>query len=235
MNAISAYSYLNNPDGDGAILWTSRTADPLTIKSNAKLHYEGKVCAISTHQRLTTSGEGDNNLHPHERPSFLLQHNGIFSGMGNENKSDTNIFCDMLQEKIDGGLSELEAIKTLMPTMQGSYSIVYYSKAKKQIWYFRNDATAFYMLSTKSYIIGSTSRNNVIVAAHLLHEDSIGIFTPATGHIYHIGNKVKVVGQFEPYKIIYPEYCDTKWLSVNGYYGQFYDYSENSTLKEWTK
>ena len=97
MNIISYISWQGNNDGEGFI---SLSKDGLsTDRSKQKFKYVGDQWFLSTHQRLATSGKNESNIHPHETEDLILQHNGIFGGMGNVDKSDTKEYAEKLQEE----------------------------------------------------------------------------------------------------------------------------------------
>jgi hypothetical protein len=111
------------------------------------------------HFRTSTSGHGTENTQPIMKGNFMVIHNGVFTGAGNINASDTA----MITEKLDK-LYEVANIKTnkeeetfitrFLEITEGWYSTFIYSLKTKKLYYYRKGAS-FYsahgglMLSTK--------------------------------------------------------------------------------------
>lgn len=111
------------------------------------------------HFRNATIGRTEENTQPIVSGNFLVIHNGIFTGIGNYDQSDTRVFTEKLdkefrKEKITGKKAEKEFLDAYLLTVEGWYSMFIYSWQTEKLYYFRKDAS-FYssfnnlLLSTK--------------------------------------------------------------------------------------
>jgi len=166
MNAISFNSFNHNSDGEGFFLKGNNKN--LFGKSKTKIIFNEPAYLFITHQRLSTSGHNKNNIHPHQKNGFLLFHNGIFSGLGNEKASDTAQYFQKLLKIYDKNKNIIKSIKELNNKISGSYSIVLIDLNKDKYYYYKNNSTSFYKLENKNYIIGSTIKENIQYAKSYL-------------------------------------------------------------------
>lgn len=169
MDIVSWNSFSSNDDGEGYIGFTSRKL--LVDRSLNKILYKnlGKFHTLITHQRFATSGFNLSNVHPHESKNFILQHNGVFTGLGDKNISDTKCYLDKLEEYYIESNDIITSIKRLSVEIHGSYSIVLLSKKTNRVYYYKNSSTNMYILEDKNYIVMSTSNNNLKIARILLN------------------------------------------------------------------
>lgn len=164
MDIVSWNSYSSNDDGEGYIAFGSRkyqidrSIDKILYKNLQKFH------TLITHQRYTTSGYGLNNTHPHESKDFVLQHNGVFLGVGDKDNSDTKIYLEFLQKVFDVEKNILKSVKICSESFKGSYSIVLFDKNTEKVYYYKNSSTSMYILEDKNYIVMSTSEKNLKIA-----------------------------------------------------------------------
>lgn len=196
MDLSSWNSWANNNDGEGYIIKNSTIA---TGRSNDKIDFSKfPACRfLASHQRLTTSGQGENNIHPHDSENFMLMHNGVFSGLGDEERSDTYYYLQKLEEYYKQSNDVLQAIKDVNAIVTGSYSILLYHKQKDEFYYYKNSATNMFSLKTKDYLFMSTSQNNVFFAQELLNSKQ-NIMRVANNKIYKITDKgLKKIGTFK--------------------------------------
>lgn len=187
MDVISIYSFASNDDGEGYIGITSNHTR--TDRSLNKIQYNKLTPfhTLITHQRLTTSGPGINNTHPHEGKNFILQHNGIFHGIGNNDKSDTKIYLETLEQEYKKTLNVIDAIKEVHKKVTGSYSIILYDKNTEKIYYYKNSTTSMYKVEDKKYIAMSTDKKNLKVAKMILGINT-GIKEVKDYNIYELTN-----------------------------------------------
>ena len=101
MDIVSWNSFISNHDGEGFIGFTSRKM--LLDRSVNKILYKNldKFHTLITHQRFATSGFNLSNVHPHESKHFIIQHNGVFTGLGDKDKSDTRCYLESLEEHFE--------------------------------------------------------------------------------------------------------------------------------------
>lgn len=161
-----------NKDGSGGILvrpdgelFVAYSGEQLRIKRDMGWG------TLITHQRLSTSGHNSENLHPHKRDGFLLMHNGVFSGLGNKDKSDTAEYCDLLQAELDKSHDMIAAIQATHKQVSGSYSVLVYVRATRQLIYYKNATTSMHMLEHPKYRLMSTSDDNIKFAKWFMQLD----------------------------------------------------------------
>lgn len=198
MDIASWNSWINNNDGEGYI----RQIKNKTIengRSNNKIDFSKyKPCKfLASHQRLTTSGQGENNIHPHDSKNFMLMHNGVFSGLGDDKRSDTYYYLQKLEDYYNQSNDVAQAIKDVNAIITGSYSILIYHKEKQEFYYYKNSSTSMFSLKTKDYLFMSTSQNNVFFAKELLNSKQ-NINKVGNNKIYKITNNgLKQIGKFK--------------------------------------
>lgn len=98
------------------------------------------------HFRLATSGEGEINTQPILGNSLLVIHNGVFTGLGDKNISDTHEFTANLETLYElanfkSKQAEAKFIEQFLNITEGWYSTFIYSKTSKQLYYFLNRAS----------------------------------------------------------------------------------------------
>jgi hypothetical protein len=207
MDFASYMSFKYNNDGEGYIGFTGKNLLKQD-RSFFKLRYApDKFWFLASHQRYKTSGDGIDNVHPHETKDLIIEHNGIFYAMGDKEKSDTKKFAEMLQEryeKLSGKL--VDAISELMPEVNGSYSVLVMNKNDRKVYYFKDRATNMYKLEDDKFLIMSTDDDNVGFAKWFFEiEKKVEEVEPYK--IYSVLADFKVVGKFKDY-IDMPGYGD---------------------------
>jgi len=168
MNSMSFMSWQGNHDGEGYIALNK--SGFISCKSEKKLKYSIGCYFISSHQRFSTSGKKDSgNAHPHSTKHLEVQHNGIFSGLGNGVRSDTAEFAGMLEKAYVKNQKDIKkAIREVCKEVSGSYSVVVYEKNTEKVFYFKDSNTSMHFIKDKSYLVMSTSRSNVEFAKWFL-------------------------------------------------------------------
>lgn len=165
MSVASWNSWMNgNDDGEGYFGWN---ATKFFLDRNVKkirYHQLEPFRFLVTHQRLTTSGQGHNNLHPHESKSFVLMHNGIFSGKGTPEKSDTKQYLELLERTYADEQDVLRTVKKTNSMISGSYSIILYHKESEKVYYYKEPTTNMFQLLSHQWFFLSTSKNNLELA-----------------------------------------------------------------------
>lgn len=164
MDVVSWSSFRSNSDGEGYIGFDSRKF--IVDRTIGKIVYNELPAfhTIISHQRYSTSGFTLSNTHPHESKDFILQHNGVFHGIGDKEVSDTKIYLSRFQELYNLTNDILVCIKTLDKEISGSYSIVLFDKNTERIYYYKNSSTAMFILDDKKYLVMSTAKNNLEIA-----------------------------------------------------------------------
>ncbi|MBD3248460.1 hypothetical protein GF336_00255 [Candidatus Woesearchaeota archaeon] len=195
MNVMSSLSWISNNDGEGFI---SLNKKGMKIERNMnKIIYKQNAFLISTHQRLTTSGYGGNNIHPHEIDDFVLQHNGVIYGLGNNKESDTKMFFKRLMETNEMNKGNIiQSIKDMSKETYGSYSIVLANKKNNQFLYFKESSTRMYFIEDKDYFIMSTNEKNVEYAK-LFFGIKSKIKEMKANTIFDIRNNLKKIDKIE--------------------------------------
>lgn len=96
------------------------------------------------HFRAKTKGTGQINTQPIDTKDFIVMHNGVFTGLGDENLSDTlNFIANMSELYSAGGVApknEEKFISAYLEQTVGWWSMFIYSKKTKQLYYFRDGA-----------------------------------------------------------------------------------------------
>jgi hypothetical protein len=176
VGVMAFYSRRHNDDGDGCIYAMGK--EWRTMKGRRIDEWPASWCIVQ-HARLATSGKTDANIHPHESESLVLVHNGIFSGLGDAEHSDTARYLALLQQRIDEGLALPDAISATLKATPGSYSIALVDKRTGELWYHKGEGTAMSCIDGKDHIIMSTSADNCAYAAHALGEkEEMGTIKP---------------------------------------------------------
>lgn len=228
MEVASWNSWKSNPHGEGYISITNNAMDFTDKRSLGKLSYidnEPSNVLIS-HQRYTTSGLGLNNTHPHASKDFILMHNGVFSGVGDDDKSDTGVYLDELQSNMDKTKDVLKAIRLTNKSFGGSYSIVLYEKGTGVLYYYKNAMPSMYVLESDDYLFMSTLKWNLEVAQEMFGiKESISdvehnrIFSITSGGLIQLG-------KFKCKKAVY------KTPKNSWYYDDRYSYNWDDSVNK---
>jgi hypothetical protein len=199
MDVVSYNSFRTNDDGEG--FWGFQNGkDIKQDRSFFKLRYAPHTYwFLASHQRFKTSGDGLENIHPHETKDLIIEHNGVFYALGDKDKSDTKKFAEKLQEEYDvQGGDLIKAIGELMPKMNGSYSVLILDKNTKRVYYFKDRATSMYKVENDKYLIMSTDEDNASFGKWFFEIDTkVEEVKPYV--IYNILNGFKSVGKFKDY------------------------------------
>lgn len=233
MNVASYNSFIANDDGEGFLGIGKET---VFKKSKYKLRFNGAYWFLASHQRMATSGYGENNIQPIPTKNLVLMHNGVFSGLGDQKKSDTYYYLDLLDryyEKYNGNLKR--AIKKTNSKVGGSYSILVYDRNTKQIFYYKEPYTDMYFVNSRDYLIMSTKRHNVEYSKFLFGIDK-PIKEAKSGVIYDVMKNLNYVTTF---KEKMGERGGWEVEDTSGYYAKNGDYIGNfsgkGTYSEKTK
>jgi len=216
MNYASWNSWLENRDGEGYIALSDRGLE--VGKGLDKMRYSQSYWFLSTHQRLATTGLNAGNTHPHETKHLLIQHNGILSGLGNTNDSDTKEYVDMLEKSyVKCGNNFVRAVQALHPKISGSYSIVAYEKSSGKAYYFKESWTKMYRIEDSKYLVMSTEAENLKFAQWFLKIEG-NIKEMKSFRIFDIFNGLQPLGKFKEKKYnYYKGYSyddDDEWLPM---------------------
>lgn len=200
MTTVSYNSWKTNNDGEGFIGLGKKGLE--IKKGTTKMRYTKPYWFLVSHQRIKTSGKINiDNTHPHITKNLVLLHNGIFSYLGNEKKSDTKIYIERLDRKYNQKQKELiKAIQTLNRKVSGSYSIVIYEKKSKKVYYYKESLTDMYILENKNWLIMSTTKENLEFAKYFF-DINAKIREIKPYKIYDIFNGFKEIGTFREKRI----------------------------------
>ena len=168
MNVMSYNSWKSNDHGEGFIAQIESDSGVVTGKSPTKIIFRESCKLLVTHQRLSSSGFNDANIHPHETKDLILMHNGVFRGMGNEKDSDTKEYVEKLQQ-LYPIMGLIKAIKYLHKTILGSWSIIVYEKQTGKIFYYKNMLTSMFIVRNNNYLVLSTKYENTEYAKKYLN------------------------------------------------------------------
>ena len=220
MNIVSYYSHLANDDGEGYVGIDEK--DMCFDKGFNKFYFVNPYWFLATHQRIATSGKGVGNTHPHETKDLILMHNGIISSLGSDEKSDSRVFVDMLQEayeKQEGKKDVTMAIREVTKQVSGTYSILVVEKATMDVFYFKERLTSMYKVENNDWLIMSTDDKNVKFAKFWFGIKG-KIKEVEELYIYDVLNNFKKIRKFEEKPYIYTE---SKYYSCGGYGKSDYD------------
>lgn len=108
------------------------------------------------HFRHATSGRTNANTQPIIYGNFLTIHNGIFTGLGDYDKSDTRIFTEKLdaeynKQKPKTAKKEEILIREFLDKTEGWYSIFIYSWKTHKLYYFRKGANFYRAFGSNMY------------------------------------------------------------------------------------
>jgi len=202
MNVMSFNSFLNNSDGEGFISLSGKKVLS-TDRSRGKIIYSGKPSYfLATHQRIATSGKNDANIHPHPTENLILLHNGIFSGKGDKDESDTRQYLRLLDDTyIANGGDIVKSIKDVSKIVSGTYSILVYEIKTGKFFYFKEDCTNMYVVANDDWLVLSTNYNNIKYARNYLKiKQNVREVKPF--RIYDVLKGFKRVAFFSPKKSV---------------------------------
>ena len=200
MNALSYMSWIGNNDGEG---YLGLNKNGLQIhKSVKKLKYEGVYYFLVSHQRFSTGGGNtDLNTHPHIFKDFILLHNGVFSGLGSDNKkSDTRLYAEELEKIYKKSKDMLKSIKTISKMVGGYYSCVVYEISTGKIYYYKENSSTIKKIENDDWLILSTAEENLDYAKYYLNIDE-KIEDVVPFKIYDVFNDFSVVDKFQEREI----------------------------------
>lgn len=160
MNVASFNSWNTNNDGEGMLGF--RTKHINKYRSVHKLIYRQGYWLLATHQRFGTSGtKGVENAHPFETDHLVLMHNGIISGLGTKDASDTKVYVDILENEYQKDLDIAQAINRTNLACGGSYSVIVYVKGTGKVYYYKNSGTRMSAIMGEDWLVMSTDSQNV--------------------------------------------------------------------------
>jgi len=220
MNILSSISFLSNNDGEGFILRKNKKIKE--FKSKRKILYEDVGDILISHQRLATSGKGVNNAHPHKIGEFLLMHNGVFHGKGNDEVSDTKMYFNELYKEIKRG-GVIRAIKKVNLRVGGSYSVVLVNIKDGKFYYYKNGMTEMYIVEDKKYRVLSTREYNCGIAKLFLKMRKAKVKKVKSYWIYDL-LRWKRLSKFKEKKEV---------VEVKSF-GDYYSYFEDCPTKQTT-
>lgn len=204
INTMGFMSSTHNRDGSGMLAREPNGTIAISHNPKGKVRVVGRYNLVATHQRLSTSGHNGKNTHPFTRKHFALMHNGVFWGIGTQDKSDTAKYCDLLEDAMQGGKNLIEAIKEVHKETSGSFSILLYDRDNKRFLYYKNSQTSFYGLSHPMYDIYSTDEDNLEFAKWFLRlKDAKKIkFEPDTIYNLETREKLGTITEKEPDPVV---------------------------------
>lgn len=156
MNAVSFNSFLKNSHAEGYFDESFQVK-----KAVHKLIYTGEHSLLVSHQRIATSGHNAEMAQPIEIGNFIIAHNGIMSGLGTEELSDTYVLLQELVKEYEKTKDTVQAIKNITKEHYGYYSIVLYNKLTDELIYFKESQSNMFILDSPEYILMSTLQDNV--------------------------------------------------------------------------
>jgi hypothetical protein len=187
-------------------------------KSESKIRYLNapESYFMASHQRLKTSGAGLNNAHPHASQHFLLMHNGIFSGKGDNEKSDTKYYLKLLERCYESKKDVVEAIRESLKETGGSYSVLVMELKTGKLYYFKEQYTQMSIAQNDEWFFMSTNRDNVEVAKEMF--DIKGTTQSVkSGIVYELTNNGLIKrGGFKPFRAVY-NITDSGVVTFGGY------------------
>lgn len=222
LSDMTAISWLNNDDGEGAFFSCDNTVVRSPEKRIPVYMYADKIkksTCVVFHERLSTSGGNTlASTHPFYNERFVLVHNGVFyqaNGWGVANKkSDTAKFFDNFVAAFTISNDILPAIKAaLQKTGNGSYSIFIYDKQVKVGYYFKEESTEMNMIETQDgcLVLTTNYKNTEFWAKKKVLNIGAGKLLRVTQHdgkfnLEVVGNleKVRTYSYPKPSKV-YPE------------------------------
>ena len=224
MNVASMTSWKGNNHGEGMIGFRNKHIN--VYKSINKLIYRQMYWFLATHQRYATSGKRDAaTSHPYESSHFYLMHNGIFSGLGDREKSDTMVYLEMLEEAyVANNLNLMKSLNDVHSKVGGFYSIVLYVKGTGKVYYYKNNSASMYGIQNKEWLILSTSEDNINYARRFFKIGGKMVFEENI--VYDLRDSMRVVGKIttkarepEPEPEYEPKPKDDFQKKVYNYYG----------------
>jgi hypothetical protein len=156
MNAISFNSFLKNSHAEGYFDETFKIK-----KAVHKLIYTGEHSLLISHQRIATSGHNAEMAQPIEIGDFIIAHNGVITGLGNDTESDTYELLKEIAKEYETTNDTVKAIQNVTKEHFGTYSIVLYNKKTDELIYFKETMSNMFVLISPEYILMSTLKDNV--------------------------------------------------------------------------
>lgn len=210
LESITAFSFKTNDEGDGFLL-----DDGFIAKKSQKMLYYNfkdrikKSRWIVSHQRIATSGRNDSNTQPLRYKDFVLIHNGIIWNLGDKDNSDSK---NLLKNIVDGKFNQ-KTFKKQIEGIDGSYSIFFFDIKRKEMYYFKNYSTDFYVCENKNYIFASTSKENAEFCRNVLNLGKIKEVKEEKVFILK-DNQFKRIFDFKAKKYNYESWKDDDYKSL---------------------
>lgn len=243
MTTVTGHSFVRNHDGDG-VYFSNGVLEKGKNKVNMIRHLKDirESRFVMTHQRLTTSGKGEEYTHPFDSPEFVLVHNGVMGSYAKGGHSDTHgCFQDFLskfkerdedvrQEKV------VNAIKDIFDNVYlGSYSIAIYDKVDKCVYYFKNASTSIYAyVSKKDDLLYITTNNDNAEFLTMLEGINFQSLEIENYTIYQIMSENKKVDTFIVGKIEERTWKESEGCGCSSYYNNSKKKNKKGT-KKWKK
>ena len=211
MNVVSYHSYVSNDDAEG---WFGDNYK--VTKSVEKQIMSGKHSFIVSHQRRSTSGKNADMAQPLESENFILTHNGIFTGLGNEKVSDTYEYLQSLEKLYKETDNTITSIKQLNKVTAGYYSVVLHNKKTGETYYYKDTGAQMFFVSTDTWFLASTKKDNVEYLQKYFGLQEAVAAVDAT-NIYDLNDNFRVVDTFEMYvaPVKQNHYGSGYWMNQN--------------------
>jgi hypothetical protein len=129
------------------------------------------------HNRFTTQGNAKNNHnnHPFESEGFIIVHNGVIHNddtlkqmynLDYKEEVDSAIVVYLLEHLVKEHKENIiDAVNIVAESLEGSFSIMIYSKVEDCLYYFKNNNTSFYFARILDdngiTILGSTNETSL--------------------------------------------------------------------------
>jgi len=200
-------------------------------KVEHKLIYTGAYSLLCTHQRLATSGRDDlvSNSHPHETKNLVIIHNGVFSGLGDQKKSDSRIFAEMLEKAfIKSKRDIVKAVNKVHEKVTGTFSIMVVDKKTNKLYYYKNSSTDMFFADGNTALIMSTLKDNVRYGKAFFSMKG-KIKEVKANKIYDIIDDFKLVGKL---KVKEPQYM-SGWVKQGKSNDYIYMTKKKAKKKKW--
>jgi len=124
------------------------------------------------HNRLSTTGTPTNNKnnHPIETKNWIVVHNGVLNndkevkrtfGLDYDEEVDSAVIPHLLEYNTTIERNSLDAVRETAEQLEGTFSVMAYSKKDDKLYYFKERSTNFYFGLVKrkdgNVILGSTT------------------------------------------------------------------------------
>jgi hypothetical protein len=155
----------DNKDGYGVMCedWFLKNPSQMDIKSveNILSYYKEDSRFFALHTRLATCEVKEEYTHPFDLNTFLGMHNGVISTDEINTGSDSLDLFKTIEKQPEKEIKQKIIIG--MSKINGSYSVLIYSKIGKNLYYFRNSCNFDFLLNEENNIIyGGTKINRLI-------------------------------------------------------------------------